>query len=156
MRDAVICFRTREDTRKVLEKVSKMDGRSLSSVIENILYDYVERRGQKEVTVEKRRYPRKKVSAPALVTGLDGVVHAGTVNDISLGGLHISVPNEFQQTLREDSTISVVFALPRSEEPLTMQCSPRYVRPGGQINIGASFVDADFHSYQTLLNYIAE
>ena len=68
MRDTVICFRTREDTRKVLEKISKMDGRSLSSVIENILYDYVERRELKKVTEEKRRCPRKKVSAPALVT----------------------------------------------------------------------------------------
>jgi hypothetical protein len=133
-----------------------MDGRSLSSVIENILYDYVERRELKKVTEEKRRCPRKKVSAPALVTDLDGVVHVGTVNDISLGGLHISVPNNFQQELREESTISVVFALPRSEEPLTMQCSPRYVRPGRQINIGASLVDTDFHSYQILQNYLAE
>ena len=156
MRNTVICFRTSEDIRTALEKVSETDRRSLSSVIENILYDYVERKGLKEVTDEKRRHPRKKVSAPALVTDLDGVVHAGTVDDISLGGLHISVPNEFQQELREDSTISVVFTLPRSEEPLTMQCSPRYVRPGGQINIGASLVDTDFHSYQTLLNYIAE
>ncbi len=88
MRDTVICFRTSDDLRKALEKVSETDRRSLSSVIENILYDYVERREPKGVGEEKRRYPRKKISAPALVTDLDGVVHAGMVNDISLGGLH--------------------------------------------------------------------
>jgi hypothetical protein len=156
MRDTVICFRTSDDLRKALEKVSETDRRSLSSVIENILYDYVERREPKGVSEEKRRYPRKKVSAPALVTDLDGVVHAGMVNDVSLGGLHISVPNSFQQEMREDSKISVVFTLPQSEKPLTMQCAPRYVRPNGQINIGASLVDTDFHSYRTLQHYLTE
>ncbi len=156
MRDTVICFRTSEVLRKALEKVSETDRRSLSSVIENILYDYVGRRGAKEVNDEKRRYPRKKVSVPALVTDLDGVVHAGMVNDVSLGGLHISLPNNFQQDLREDSKISVVFTLPRSEKPLSMQCAPRYVHPDGQLNIGACLIDTDFHSYRTLQNYITE
>ena len=156
MRDTVICFRTSEGLRKALEKVSETDRRSLSSVIEKILYDYVERREPKGVNEEKRRYPRKKISAPALVTDLDGVVHAGMVNDISLGGLHISVPNEFQQEIRGDSKISVVFTLPQSEKPLTMQCSPKYVRPNGQISIGASLVDTDFHSYRTLQNYLTQ
>jgi len=156
MRDTVICFRTSEDLRKALEKVSETDRRSLSSVIENILYDYVERREPKEVNEEKRRYPRKKISAPALVTDLEGVVHAGMVNDISLGGLHISVPNNFQQEMREDSKISVVFTLPQSEKPLTMQCAPRHIRPNGQINIGASLVDTDFHSYRSLQDYLTE
>ncbi len=53
MRDTVICFRTSDDLRKALEKVSETDRRSLSSVIEHILYDYVERREPKGVTEEK-------------------------------------------------------------------------------------------------------
>ncbi len=154
MRDTVICFRTSDDLRKALEKVSETDRRSLSSVIENILYDYVERREPKGVGEEKRRYPRKKISAPALVTDLDGVVHAGMVNDISLGGLHLSVPNSFQQEMREDSKISVVFTLPMSEKPLTVQCAPRHTHSNGLMNIGASLVDTDFHSYRTLQNYL--
>jgi hypothetical protein len=156
MRDTVICFRTSEDLRKALEKVSESDRRSLSSVIENILYDYVDRRSPKEVSGEKRRYPRKKISAPALVTDLEGVVHAGMVNDISLGGLHISVPNAFQQEMRDDAKISVVFTLPQSEKPLTVQCAPRYVRSNGQTDIGALLVDSDFRSYRTLQEYLTE
>ena len=64
MRDTVICFRTSEDLRKALEKISEADRRSLSSVIENILYDYVDRREPKEVEEEKRRFPRRKTSLP--------------------------------------------------------------------------------------------
>ena len=41
MRDTVICFRTSEQLRKALEGISQNDRRSLSSVIENALYDYV-------------------------------------------------------------------------------------------------------------------
>jgi hypothetical protein len=37
-RDTVICFRTGEELRKALEKISGEDKRSLSSCIENILY----------------------------------------------------------------------------------------------------------------------
>ena len=38
MRDSVISFRTSENLRKALEQISVMDRRSLSSVVENILY----------------------------------------------------------------------------------------------------------------------
>ncbi|MGA3174308.1 MAG: PilZ domain-containing protein [Syntrophorhabdales bacterium] len=156
MRDTVICFRTSDDLRKALEKISTADRRSLSSVIENILYDYVERKEPCRIEEEKRRYPRKKVSAPALVTSLDGTVHAGMVNDISLGGINFSVPNTFQQEVRDDLKISVVFTLPQSERPLTMQCAPRHVRSNGQTSIGASLIDTDFQSYRNLQNYLIE
>ena len=42
MRDITICFRTSEDLRKELERISTSERRSLSSLIENILYDYME------------------------------------------------------------------------------------------------------------------
>ena len=156
MRDRVICFRTSDNLRKALEKVSESEKRSLSSIIENVLYDYVKSREPKGIAEEKRRYPRKKVSAPALITDLDGVVHAGLVNNISLGGLHISVPSNFHVELQDDSTMSVVFTLPQSEKPLTTQCAPRYVHANGQINIGSSLVDTDFHSYQALQDYMTK
>jgi hypothetical protein len=103
---------------------------------------------------EKRRYLRKKVSAPALVSGLDGTIHSGMVNDISLGGLHVSLPDSFQCEMRDDSKISVVFTLPESARPLTVQCALRHVDSNGQTNIGATFIDTDFGSYQTLQNYL--
>jgi len=155
MRDTVICFRTSEQLRKALEEISAGDRRSLSSVIENALYDYVKKNVPARTDDEKRRFPRKKVSVPALVTGPDGVVHAGMVNDISLGGLNLSVPNGFYQESDGESMVSLVFALPQAEKPLTMQCSPRHVRSAAQTNIGMSLVDMDFQSYQTLQTYLA-
>ena len=154
MRDTVICFRTSEHLRKALEAVSTTDKRSLSSVIENALYDYVRKNAPARVEQEKRRYPRKKISVPALVTGADGIVHAGMVNDISLGGLNLSVPNDFCKESEGESKVSLVFALPQSERSLTVQCTPKHVRSDSQTNMGMSLVDTDFHSYQTLQNYL--
>ena len=153
-RDTVICFRTSEELRKALEKISETDRRSLSSTIEKILYAHVERKEPKGFAGEKRRYSRKKTSAPALVSGLDGTVYAGIVHDMSLGGIHLSAPQDFPCELREDFRISVVFTLPGSERPLTMQCIPRHMRSGVQTSIGASFVDTDFQSYQTLQSHL--
>jgi len=150
-RDTVICFRTSDNLRKALEKFSEADRRSLSSTIENILYAYVEQREPRGVVDgEKRRYPRKRISAPALVTGPDGTVHAGMVKDISLGGIYVSLPKEFQVELRDDLRLGVVFTLPESTKVLSIECLPRHVATDGQTSIGASFVDTDFQSYRAL------
>lgn len=154
MRATTICFRTSEELRKVLQSISDAERRSLSSVIEHILYDHLEMREPKGMQDEKRRHPRKRLPTPALVTGPDGTVHAGMVHDVSLGGLRVTVPQGFCEEATEELKISIVFTLPQSEKPLTMQCRQRYVRSDGQTDIGVAFVDADFQSYQALQNYL--
>jgi hypothetical protein len=143
MKDAVVCFRISKDLRGVLERISKADRRSLSGTIENILHAYAQQRGTGAVEEEKRHHPRKKIAVPALVRTPDGTVHGGMVNDVSLGGLRVSVPEDYEYRLSEDSTISIVFALPESDRPLTMQCVPRHVRADGEKSIGVSFIDGE-------------
>ena len=155
-KDTLICFRTSEKLRKALEKISGEERRSLSSCIENILYAHLNKREPKGMDREKRRYPRKRISAPALVRGLDGAVYAGMLHDISLGGIQISVPPDFECEAGEESTISVVFTLPEGERALTVECRPRYIHSNGQTTIGASLVDTDFLSYQMLQSHIME
>jgi hypothetical protein len=156
MRDKTICFRTNEKLRKALKKLSVMDRRTLSSVVENILHDYISQREPKAVAEEKRRYPRIKISAPALVSGLGGAVHTGVVNDISLGGINFSLPTSFPRDMRLNSKISLVFTLRTNEKPLTIQCSLRYIRSDDRKTIGASLIDTDFHSYRVLQDYLTE
>jgi hypothetical protein len=142
--------------RKALERISEADRRSLSSVIEHILYDYVGQREPGGAMEEKRRFPRKRISAPALVSGFGEAVQAGVVNDVSLGGIHFSVPAALKLDMDEAPTISVVFTLPQSSSPVTIQCRPRHIRANGQTGIGAALVDTDFQSYQALQNYLIE
>ena len=153
-RDTVICFRTSEKLRKALERISGEEKRSLSSCIEKVLYAHIEGRKPKSVETERRHYPRKTTSVPALVRGLDGAVHAGTIHDISLDGIRISLPPGFQSKGGEESPISVVFTLPGSERALTVECLPRHIHPNGQTTMGASFIYTDFQSYQTLQGHV--
>ena len=153
-RDAVTCFRTSEELRKALEKISRNERRTLSSCVKGILYAYIEERKLKSMDTERRRCPRKKISAPVLVRGLDGAAHAGMLQDISLDGIRISVPPGFQCEVEGESTISVVFTLPEGERALTVECLPRHIHSNGQTTIGASFIYTDFQSYQTLQGHV--
>jgi PilZ domain len=161
-KNSTICFRTSEDLRNALEKISIKERRSMSSTIKTILYEYVEGRKElKYVKKDRRNYPRKIIGAPALINqfGSEGKIsHAGIVLDISLNGFQISIPNDYGFELREDSEgsrISVVFTLPDSKKPINVLCEPKWVNPSdSETKIGAFFVDTDYASNQALQNYL--
>jgi hypothetical protein len=55
----------------------------------------------------------------------------------------------------EKAKISVVFALPQNEKPLSVQCVPHRANCiGGEMNIGASFWIRYFACYQTIKNHL--
>ena len=157
-----ICFRTTEQLRDAIEVIAKEERRSVSATIEKILYKHLEeKKDYKPVQQENRRYPRKMITAPALIRELgseNASPQAGIVVDISLDGLQISIPDSYPYDIQEDrenSRISIVFALPDYKRPITMQCVPKRMYPSGsETRIGASFVDTDFASYQALQNYL--
>jgi hypothetical protein len=161
-RTYTISFRTSDELRNALDKISKEERRSISSVIETALYMYLkDRKELKEVHEDKRRYPRKSVSLPALISKSDSddkALQAGIVLDISLGGLQISIPNEYKYEIREEKQsekISIVFTLPESRKPISVQCVAHHIyNSNGDNSIGASFADTDFVSYKTIQNYL--
>jgi|WetSurMetagenome_2_1015567.scaffolds.fasta_scaffold256944_2 hypothetical protein len=153
-----ICFRTSEQLRNALKEISATEKRTLSSTIEKILFAYIEERKDfKHTEDEKRRYPRKSVSAPALLRFNDET-SAVMVLDISLGGLQISIPSHYRLEVKEDeenSVISIVFTLPEIRKPLSVQCAPAHIiHSNGETIMGMSFADADFVNYQAIQNYL--
>ena len=154
MKDALICLRISNELRSSLLRISESDRRSLSSTIENILHAYVEQLRLQKMAEEKRRYPRKTISAPALVRSPNGAVHAGTVCDISLGGICVAAPANFPCEAGEDFRISVIFTLPKSEAPVALLCIPRHVRPGQHMRVGASFIDDGCQAFDTIRRHL--
>ena len=161
-KDRTICFRTSQELRKVLEKIAGKQRRSVSSTIEVILRAHLEdRKALRPADQERRRFQRKTVNIPAMIEGLipdETAMQLGAILDVSLSGLHISIPDipHFDVTEgRASPPISVVFALPKVEKTLTLQCVPRHVlHRDEETHIGASIMNADFASYQTLQNYL--
>lgn len=161
-KNIMICFRTSEELRDAIEQIAKEERRSVSATIEKILYQHVkERWDHKPVLQENRRYPRKIIAAPALITepgSENRLPKVGIVVDISLDGMQISIPENYQYDIQEDQEsfrISIVFALPDCKKPISMQFVPKRIYPAsGETRIGASLVDADFSSYQALQNFL--
>lgn len=157
-----ICFRTSENLRRELEEIAGEDRRSLSSTIENILYDHLEKRkAAVRFQEEKRRFPRKNLSVPALISGPGSQKMepwAGMVVDISLGGLRISIPGGMPLEIGADgekSRLSIVFSLPHIKKALSVQAVPRHVyKYDDETGLGVSFVDADVAAYQTLRSFL--
>jgi hypothetical protein len=159
-KEVTICFRTSEELRSALEKAAREDHRSLSSAIELILTDYLEKNHEFPHQKERRRFVRKQVSIPAHVKSIDAdkKQHDAVILDISLSGLRVSLPKESMPDIyevAETSAFETLFVLPQEEKSIRIVCRPQRVVPvNGNIHVGASFVDSDFTNYQQLQQYL--
>jgi len=159
-KDSLICFRVGKDLHESLVKVAKEDQRSLSSTIEMALISYLkERKAFSGVEKEKRRYPRKALSIPAMINKQDPAqIEVGAITEISLCGLKVLIPKTLNRETMIDSQGSrfdIVFTLPAESMPIKLSCeAKRAVDSQDSINVGASFVDADFQSYKALQTYL--
>lgn len=161
-KDITICFRTSKEIRTALENIAQKNKRSMSSVIEDIISCCLqENKDLQSFEKEKRRFMRKEVSIPVVVRDPNTdarALQAGRIMDISLGGIRISLPNDFDGEIAvnsHDNELEAIFTLPNEKRPISIKCKPhRFVSAGVENQIGASFVDSDFSSYKTLQSYL--
>jgi predicted transcriptional regulator len=161
-KNVLISFRTNESLRMELEEVAKAENRSMASVIESAISVYMEgRKDQASTERERRRHARKIVAAPVFISRAGSAVHdrrTGVIIDISLSGVRISVPKNCTLEIcleDKDSQLETVFALPNESRPIQVKCRPESLfHTNGDVHIGASFVDADFQSYQAIRDYL--
>ena len=108
---------------------------------------------------EKRQYPRKILSVPAVINRQDqGQMGIGSIMEISLGGLKVLIPTDFKHNISIDaqgSKFEIVFNLPAEAKPLAISCeSKNTVDSEDCICVGASFIDANFQNYKILQTYL--
>jgi hypothetical protein len=160
-KDITICFRTSKELRKSLEEVAREERRSLSALIQNALHDFVNQKKSLPSGKEKRRHPRKEVFLPTLASlvGTEGL-HAGVILDISLGGLRLSVPKEYDFDIQKDdetARINILFTLPAEKSTVALKCKPNRIRQtNGETEVAVAFSDCDFPSYQKVQNYLLQ
>ena len=159
-KDSHISFRASKDLHESLAQVAKEDRRSLSSTIEIALTNYLkERKAFQSVDKEKRQYPRKALSVPAVINQQEsGQTGIGAITEISLGGVRVLIPKDFKHQILIDpqgSRFEIVFNLPAENKPIRLSCeSSRVVDAEDSIHIGAFFVDADFRNCRALQTYL--
>lgn len=108
---------------------------------------------------DRRRSERRKVALPAFI----GDAHSdprdfetGTVLDISLGGIHFSIPKGTTIELSTDADtneISVLFTLPNSHWRTNVICRPqRVIESEHKVQIGATVLNPDIFFSKALNN----
>ena len=159
-KESLICFRTSKSLHETLAQIAKEGQRSLSSVIEIALIQYLkEKKAFQGVKKEKRQYLRKTLSIPAVIHKQEPEqMGVGAITDISLGGVRVLIPKDFSHKMMIDSQCArfeIVFTLPAINMPIKLSCeSKRVIDSPDSVHIGASFVDANFQSYKALQTYL--
>jgi hypothetical protein len=159
-KESLICFRASKELHESLSQAAKEDRRSLSSMVEMILTNYLKgKKAFQNVEKEKRQFQRKALSVPAVINQQEpGQMGIGAITEISLGGVKVLIPKDFKYQILIDSNGSkfeIVFNLPTENKPIRMSCeSIRVVDTEDSIHVGASFIDGDFGSYKALQKYL--
>lgn len=113
-----ISFRTDEETLKKLKAICRLEGKTTSSLIENILMEHM--LGQESPALlqgEKRHSPRKQCSIPAVISKKsDGKSWKCIIINLSTSSMQIILKNPPIENLI-DSNLHVIFALPNNDDP---------------------------------------
>ena len=159
-KDGHISFRASKELHESLARVAREDRRSLSSTIEIVLTNYLKgRKAFQGVEKERRQYPRKVLSVPAVINQQEsGQTGIGAITEISLGGVRVLIPKDFKHQILIDSQGSrfeIVFNLPAENRPIRLSCESNRVVDGEDgVQVGACFVGADSRSYKAFKNYL--
>jgi len=119
-----ISFRTDDDTLSKLKAICRIENRTISSLIENILADYILiHNNPLHSEQEKRLTPRKKCSIPT-------VVLVKKENTTFFKGLIISLSSNSAQIVLKKQVLedklkknfSILFNLPNNDHPFLFEC----------------------------------
>lgn len=159
-KNSLICFRASKDLHQSLAQIAKEDQRSVSAIIEMVLTNHLKERKSIPADIkEQRQYPRKAISVPTIINQMDnGRIGMGSISEISLSGVRILIPKDFQNNIQIDtqgSKFEIVFNLPTENKPIKLSCESRRVSDTEDcIHVGAAFIDAGFQNYKTLQSYL--
>ena len=164
-KDNVFCLRMNATVRGALKREAEKERRSVSSLLDNVIMDYLEKKatlGESTVISEQRRFPRIRVNLPARVRiaiGSQQINYPCVVLDLSLSGVLVTYPkgSDIQLIARGKlPSFELSFQLPHAEDELHFSCKTRHIGENGAgLHVGAMFdepAEDDLKRLQTYLN----
>ena len=161
-KEIIYSLRMRKSIRDSLKKAAKEESRSVASLLDKIIKDYLEGKGFLNVTsdvTEQRWFTRKEIFKPAkVILEADSERKNVTVVilDISFGGVLIAYPksHEIQWSLEDLPQFDLRFDLSDKKQSLNFQCEVnRVIDSGYGVQVGANFVNTDQSDLKRLRNY---
>ncbi|HEA66743.1 MAG TPA: PilZ domain-containing protein [Desulfobacterales bacterium] len=163
-KDVAFSMRMNKRIRAALKRAAKKDRRTVSSLVDKVLTDYLMKEGfikEPEIGIERRRFPRKKITLPAKAsfkTESKEEVFSSVVLDISMGGALVSYPKGSKIKFMSEGGLpqfGLRLDLPKEEERLWFDCEARHMRDTGtEIEVGAVFSKSNGGARQKLSSYL--
>ena len=162
-KDVAYSMRMPSRVREALKEAARMDHRSVASLLDKIVADYLTKEGflrGPEFGTEKRRFPRKKITLPVktfMKAGSEEKVFPCAALDISMGGALVTYPKGSKMTftsIGERPLFKLCFEHPQANGDLCFNCETRHMRDtGDEIQIGASFNNPNEKCLKKLNSY---
>ncbi len=159
-KDAVYSMRMSSRVREALKKAAQKEHRTVASLLDKIIIEYLAQEGHINLDAERRNFSRTRITLPAKSIVREGTqekAFPGVVLDLSRGGVLLTYPKG------SDIPFSSIGKLPRfelciedphSHEQLNINCDTRHMRDtGNEIQVGASFIDPGELDLQKLAAY---
>jgi hypothetical protein len=158
-KDVMISFRTNGKLREALKRKAKDEKRSLSAMIEVILYQKMAGFPVAK-PADRRGYPRKKDTLPVIIRAGNGngkIIEGGTITNISFGGVRINMPKDLGQRIEEEveKDFDILFTLPDEPRPVSLKCEIKNIAEAGEnLIVGARFLQPDSPSCQSVQRHL--
>jgi hypothetical protein len=148
-KDKIFSLRLTRAMREALGAVARRDRRSIGSLVEKIIADYLakeeiqwEQRGAHE---NRRSYPRRHVSLPARLT----IQQASEVfeetealiENMSRGGSYVTYTNGQRPSWELQAPIRLIVRIPGAPGPMELECrAVRVIRDEQRVSVGLQYL----------------
>ena len=118
-----ISFRTDEETLKKLKAICRLESKTISSLIENVLMEtMLSHENPMPLQGEKRLSPRKQCSIQAVISEKnDGKSWKCVIVNLSTASMRIILKKPPVENLA-DKQFFIIFTLPNNEKPFLLSC----------------------------------
>jgi hypothetical protein len=161
-------MRMSRQVRDTLEKAAKRDHRTIASLLDKIIADYLEADYPEKEGIpvgsqsseERRIFERKKLSQAAEIyfkEVSETKAISGEVLDISLGGVLIAYPKEskVQFIVGAMPKFDLCLGLPQRDETISFECEARRISDSGdEIHVGAIYNNPNYNNLKLLKSYL--
>ena len=164
-KDNVYCLRMSTAVLNALKREAEKERRSLSSLLDKIIVDYLDRNGVLPdvlLDAEQRRFPRTQVNLPARVTVFNGSERKDypcVILEISLGGVLLTYSRGSDVQVIANGRLPVFdlsFQIPQGKDELHFRCRVRHMSEDGSgLKVGAMFEEPAEEDLSKLEAYLS-
>jgi len=159
-KDTVYSMRMSTRVREALKKAAQREHRTVASLLDKIIVEYLVQEGHINLEAERRNFSRTKINLPAKSIVKDGIrqkTFPGVVLDLSMGGVLITYPKGCDipfSSIGKLPGFELCLDDPHSHEQFNITCDTRHMRDTGkEIQVGARFIDPGEQALQKLAVY---